>query len=102
MREEGVGQHVAHRGERAGQAAVIAGNLRERALQLAAVFGAERGGVEAEQRPVESRRGGGEGGSRTASQAVSGVSPVARASRTSSVSRRISARATAVPNGVIR
>jgi hypothetical protein len=44
-----------------------------------------------QRRPHESRH-----------HAVSGVRPVARANRTSCVSRRISARATAVPKGVMR
>ena len=57
---------------------------------LAPVLGAERGRIEMEERAVE------------AHQAFPGAKPLARASRTSSVSRRASARATAVPNGVIR
>src|SRR6266581_3459696 len=73
--------------QRAGRPAEAPGVDRARLL---AVLGAERGGERAKKRPVE------------AHQALPGARPHARASLTSCVSRRASARATAVPKGVIR
>ena len=65
--------------------------LGEERAHLVAVVDPERGGVEAKERPVEPDHDG--SGARR---------PATRASRTRCVSRRVSARATAVPKGVMR
>src|SRR5439155_11880649 len=80
-------EDVADRCEPGGNYSLLGNALGEHALELLAVLVAERRGIEPEQRAVE------------AHQVVSGVRPRARASRTSWVRRRVSARATAVPNG---
>jgi len=62
----------------------------EDGAHLVAVLGAEGCGIEAQERAIQSHH------------AFPGAKPLARARRTSWVSRRASARATAVPKGVIR
>jgi hypothetical protein len=65
-------------------------SLGERATELVAILFAEPGGVEQQQKAVQPHH------------VVSGDSPRRRAKWTSSDIRRISARAQASPNGVMR
>jgi hypothetical protein len=96
VHRERVRDHVRERRERARERASgperSAARSAKTRQEFVAVLGAEAAGVEVEQRAVDS-------GSR---RLRAGVSPRARARRTSVASRRISARATAVPNGVSR
>src|SRR6185295_7810994 len=94
VRRDGVGDHVRerrqedpYRGKGTGE---LARPFAEGVAELLAILGPEERGVEAQQGAVE------------AHHTVSGLSPRARASRTSWESRRISARATSMPKGVRR
>jgi hypothetical protein len=91
---DGVRDDVTQRGEchpeRGERAGVPGRPLGEGGAELVPVFGPEAARIEAQQGAVETH------------QAVSGVSPRARARRTSWERRVVSARATAVPKAVMR
>ena len=87
--DEDVAEHAGPQGDASGDARRIAASPGEDRAHLVAVLGTKRRGEGVEQDAVE------------AHQAFFGAKPLARTSFSSAASRLASARATAVPNGVI-